>query len=205
MTLYTMNPAVRSYNYNLVRHALAAILTPHSFPDVLNSSEPIHHGPGDLHLHHQHDISLTASDAPADATDRPLNCAQVNSSSQSLYYSPSVIGTHLPPSPSAASSRSVGTHSSVISFSSLASAGRASYRRYERTTPHARSLHPYDNHSAANSHNSLSPIVLPSCGGLFASTGNNNEPGDPTPYTECPRFAQMTSSNVGRYHNSRLG
>jgi len=182
---------------------------PHFSPDVVNSRESIHHSPEGPHLHHHHDTFLTTSDAPTDPTYGSLNFAQASrylGSSQSLYCAhstPRTIDTSLPPSPSVASFRSVGTHRSVKSFSSLASAGRASYRRHEGTTPHARSLHPYDNHSAANSHSSLSPrIVIEPGGGLIASPKDNNEPGDPIPYTECPRFAQMTSGDVRRYQKN---
>jgi len=179
---------------------------PHFSPDVVNSRESIHHNPEGPHLHHHHDTFLTTSDAPIDPTYGPLNFTQANrylSSSQSLHnYAPSTPRT-IDTSCSVASLWSVGTHRSVKSFNSLASAGRASYRRHEGTTPHARSLHPYDNHSAANSHSSLSPrIVIEPGGGLIATPKDNNEPGDPIPYTECPRFAQMTSGDVRRYQKS---
>lgn len=182
---------------------------PHFSPDGVNSRDPMYPSPEDPHLDPHHVTFLTTPDAPTDPTHGPLNFAQPSrhlGSSQPQYYAPSTprtIDTCLSPSPSAASLRSVGTHRSVKSFSSLASAGRASYRHHAGTTPHVRSSHPYDNHSAANSLHSLSPrIVLPPGGGLIATPGDNNEPGEPIPYTELPRFAQITSSDVRRYQKN---
>ena len=151
-----------------------------------------------------HATSLAVPDTLTD----PIDVAQAHrhtSLSHSLHPlltgSPRTLGTSLPPSPSATSFRSAATHRTVRSFGSVASSGRASYRRHEGPTPHVR--HPYGNHSAANSHTSLSlRVVVHPGGGPVASPRNNDEPGDATECVEYPRFAQMVSGDVKRYQKN---
>ncbi|KAL4071436.1 hypothetical protein V8B97DRAFT_1963423 [Scleroderma yunnanense] len=172
---------------------------PHFLPDTLNTRESI---PED----HQA-TSSTTLDAPADPTDGPLNLALTHPHLRRsrpllhLHSTPHPTDTSLPPrSPSTTSFRSMRTNKSVMSFHSLASAGRASYHRHQGATPHVRSPSPYNHHSAANSVISLSPrVIAQPGGGLIASPTNDNQPSDPTFPNEFPRFAQMTSTDVRRY------
>ena len=114
----------------------------------------------------------------------------------------------------------VGPHRNFRSFNSVASYGRASYRRHEGPTSHVRFPHLYDIHSVATLDDSLS--VATSDTSLSAATWHtssphrvahpgdrlvtspqgNNEFGDPTEGFEYPRFAQMTSGDVSRYRKN---